>query len=128
MNLAYLAILLMLVEYGITGYLVSVARVRFKVNAPAVSGHEEFERYIRVQQNTIEQLIFVIPSLWIFALTVSPLWAALLGFAFVAARAYYIYGYIKHPPSRHYGFMLGAYASGALLVGALIGVLKGLFA
>ena len=79
----------------------SRARSTYKVVAPAVTGHEAFERTFRVQQNTIEQLIVVLPSMWIFGLTASPIWAALLGLVFVVARAFYAYGYIKTGGGRH---------------------------
>ena len=126
MNYVYLVTLLILLEYLFIGYLVSTARSRFKVHAPAVTGHPEFERYFRAQQNTIEQLVVVLPSMWIFGLTLSPPWAALLGLAFVLARAAYAYGYIKTGGGRHHGFMFGMYATVALLVGAAIGTLKNL--
>lgn len=127
MQYVYLVTLLILLEYLVIGYLVSKARTRFKVRAPAVTGHPEFERYFRVQQNTIEQLVVVLPAMWIFGLTLNPLWAALLGLVFVLARAAYAYGYIKTGGGRHHGFMFGMYATIALLVGASVGTLKALF-
>ncbi|HEY1992317.1 MAG TPA: MAPEG family protein [Gammaproteobacteria bacterium] len=127
MDLAYLAILAMVIEYGVLAALVAVARSRYKVPAPAIAGHPDFERYFRVQQNTLEQLVVVIPCLWIFAATLSPLWAALLGFGFVAFRAQYAYGYYRSAPGRHYGFMWGAWCTGGLLLGALFGVCRGLY-
>ena len=42
-------------------------RARHNVKAPAITGAPEFERAFRVHQNTLEQLIIVIPSLWIFS-------------------------------------------------------------
>lgn len=127
MALAYLAILLMLVEYFAFVTLVGMARSRYKVKAPAVTGHPDFERYFRVQQNTLEQLIAVIPALWIFADTLSPLWAGLLGFAFIAARAGYAWGYYRSAAGRHYGYVAGAWITGTLVVGALWGTLKSVF-
>ena len=127
MNLAYLAILLIVIEYGVLGGMVALARSRYKVAAPATTGNPDFERYFRVQQNTLEQLVVVIPCLWIFAATLSPLWAAALGFGFVVFRAQYAYGYYKSAPGRHYGFMWGAWCTGALLLGALFGVGRNLF-
>jgi uncharacterized membrane protein YecN with MAPEG domain len=127
MNIAYLAILLILVEYSLLGTMVAVARSRYKVAAPAITGNSDFERYFRVQQNTLEQLIIAIPALWIFAATLSPLWAAVLGLLFVVCRAWYAWGYYRSAGGRHYGFMFGAWAMGALLVGAFIGVCKNLF-
>jgi glutathione S-transferase len=127
MNIAYLAILLILAEYALLGSMVAVARSRYKMAAPAVTGNPDFERYFRVQQNTLEQLILVIPALWIFAATLSPLWAAVLGFGFVVFRAQYAWGYYKSAKGRHYGFLWGSWMTGGLLVGALIGVLRNLY-
>ena len=126
MAYVYLVTLLALFEYLVIGWLVSRARVRYKVVAPAVTGHAEFERHFRVQQNTIEQLIVVLPAMWIFGLTWSPLWGAVLGLIYVLARVFYAYGYIKTGTGRHYGFMLGLYATVGLLIGAGIGTLKAL--
>ena len=127
MNLAYLAIMLMLAEYLLFMTLVGFARAWYKLPAPAISGHPDFERYFRVQQNTLEQLIVVVPSLWIMALTLSPLWAALLGFAFVATRAWYAWGYYRSAAGRHWGFTAGAWASGGLVAGAFLGIARNLW-
>ncbi|MGJ8631887.1 MAG: MAPEG family protein [Glaciecola sp.] len=54
-------------------------RTKYKVAAPAVSGHPIWERRYRVQQNTLEQLIIFIPALWLFASFVSPSIAAAVG-------------------------------------------------
>jgi glutathione S-transferase len=127
MNLAYLAIMLLLGEYLLFMTLVGFARAWYKLPAPAISGHPDFERYFRVQQNTLEQLIVVVPSLWIMALTLSPLWAALLGFAFAVCRAWYAWGYYRSAAGRHWGFVAGAWASGGLVIGACIGILRNLW-
>ena len=39
------------------------ARHRYGIKAPAVTGAPEFERAFRVQQNTLEQLVWFIPAL-----------------------------------------------------------------
>lgn len=129
MAYVYLVMLLILFEYLIFGYLVSRARARYRVMAPAVTGHPQFERYHRVQQNTIEQLVVVLPVLWVFGLTLSGPWAAVLGLVFVVARAWYAHGYItsKSGGGRHHGFMLGLYVTAALFIGAGIGAIKALF-
>ena len=126
MHLVYLVILMALAEYLLLGVLVARARGRYQVAAPAVTGHPEFERCFRVQQNTLEQLIVVIPAMWIFGLTLSPLWSAILGLAFVLGRALYAYGYLRHPARRHHGFTLGFIATLALLAGGLLGTIKAL--
>jgi len=61
---------------------VAGARGRYKVAAPAVSGNEIFERYLRVQMNTLEQLIVFIPSIVLFGQYLSPYVAAALGAVF----------------------------------------------
>ena len=127
MNLAYLAILTMILEYAFFGYMVAVARGRYKLPAPAVSGHPDFERYFRVQQNTLEQLIMVIPCTFIFAATWSPLWAALLGFGFVLSRTQYAWGYYRSAVGRHWGFVWGSVFTVLLGLGAGLGVLRSLF-
>ena len=127
MALAYLAILFMLLEYILFMTLVGYARGWYKIAAPATTGHPDFERYFRVQQNTLEQLIVVIPALWIMADTLSPLWAALFGFSFIVARAYYAWGYYKSAGGRHWGFVACSWASGGLMIGAGIGVARQLF-
>ena len=58
---------LALLEYFAFGLLVGKARGTYGVKAPATTGHEVFERYFRVQQNTIEQMILFLPSLFIAA-------------------------------------------------------------
>jgi len=126
MNYVYLVTLLMLAEYVLIGYGVSRARTRYRIKAPAVTGDPQFERWFRAQQNTVEQLIVVIPALWIAGLTLDPLWAAAVGAVFVVGRGFYVYGYVQSGGGRHYGFMVGYTAALALLSGALWGVLKSL--
>ena len=51
-------------------------RAKHDVKAPAMSGPPEFERMMRVQQNTMEQLVVFLPALWMHAYVVNPKWAA----------------------------------------------------
>src|SRR5204862_168164 len=64
------------------------ARGRYGIQAPAVTGAPEFERALRVQQNTLEQLIWFLPALWLFAAYVSPLWASIIGLVWIAGRVF----------------------------------------
>jgi glutathione S-transferase len=107
------------------GVFVSVgrARHRYDIKAPAVTGVPEFERVFRVQQNTIEQLVWFIPSLWLFALFASPLWAGIIGLVWIAARAHYAVSYCRDPETRGPGFIVAFTSAGILLVGALIAIL-----
>lgn len=121
MPLVSLVILLALLEYSLFGALVSRARGRFGIKAPATTGNPEFERYFRVQENTLESLIILIPAMLIFAWYLSAIWATVLGLVFVAARGFYAYTYIKDPASRHYPAVISGVVTLILLLGGLVG-------
>ena len=38
-----------------------------------MSGHPNFERHVRVQENTVEQLVIFLPALFLFAIVWLPL-------------------------------------------------------
>lgn len=114
-------LLLVLLQYSFFGLMVGVARGKYGVNAPAVSGHDEFERYYRVQQNTMEQLIVFVPAILLFSNYVHALTAAGLGVVFLIGRQMYYMAYIKDPKSRGPGFTISYLASHVLLIGALVG-------
>jgi len=110
-----------LLEYVVFGMLVGRARGLYGVKAPAVSGHEIFDRYFRVHQNTLELLVVFVPAMWLFGLYVDPAWAALLGLVYVVARILYLRGYVRDPAKREIGFALSVLPILVLLVGALWG-------
>jgi glutathione S-transferase len=112
---------LALLQYIAFGTAVARARGRYGVQAPAVTGHDIFERYFRVQQNTLELLILLLPSLWLFAWYVDAAWAALLGAVYLVGRILYFMGYVRDPARRELGFALSLGPTLVLLVGALIG-------
>jgi glutathione S-transferase len=121
MPLVHLVIALALVEFFLFGVAVARARARYNILAPATTGNEVFERYFRVQMNTLEQLIIFVPSVLLFARYVNVYVAAALGVVFLIGRALYFQGYVKAPQARHVGFILTAVANLALLIGAIIG-------
>lgn len=114
---------LALVMFIVFGALVSRARGMFGVPAPTTTGDPRFERIYRVHQNTAEQLIVFLPSLWMFAVFVSDLWAGLLGLVFLGGRALYASSYFVDASKRTLGFVISIAASLTLLVGAVIGAL-----
>jgi uncharacterized MAPEG superfamily protein len=126
MALVAAVIELALIEFLVIGILVGRARVRCNVVAPATTGHPVFERYFRVQQNTLEQLIVFVPSMWLFGLYVSTIWAAGLGILFVIGRALYLTGYVKDPKKRGAGFGLSFLPNVILALGALAGAVLSL--
>jgi glutathione S-transferase len=109
-----------LVQYIILGVLVGRARDRYGIAAPAVAGHEIFERHFRVQMNTLEQVVAFLPAMWIFATYVSPIWAAAAGVVFVIGRAIYARTYVRDPKTRSIGFLLTVLPTFALLIGILV--------
>ncbi len=100
------------------------ARGKHKIQAPATTGHPEFERKLRVQQNMLEQLVVFLPALWIFCLTVQPLIGAVLGIVFIIGRMLYSISYAADPTKRGLGFALGILPTLILLLGGLIGVIR----
>jgi uncharacterized membrane protein YecN with MAPEG domain len=125
----YLAIVtaLALLEYMWISIEVGRARGKYGIKAPATSGDPIFDRTFRVHQNTLEQLIVFIPSLWLFGTYVSPQWGALIGLVFLVGRFVYFRGYVADPEKRGAGFGLGFIANIVLLLGGLIGALLVLF-
>jgi glutathione S-transferase len=124
MPYVHLVIALALVEFCLFASAVGRARTRYNVPAPATTGNEMFERYFRVQMNTLEQLVVFVPAMLLFAHYVSPWIAAGLGALFILGRALYFQGYVRAPERRHAGFMLSAIPIVVLLLGAIIGAIR----
>jgi len=121
MELVAIVTALVLIEYLWFIILVGRARQRTGIKAPQTTGDPVFECYYRVQQNTAEQLILLIPALWIFAYYVSAPLAAGLGLVFVVGRIVYWRGYVADPAKRGPGFLIGIVPVLILLIGSLIG-------
>jgi uncharacterized MAPEG superfamily protein len=112
---------LVLLQYVAFGMAVGNARARYDVKAPAVTGNEVFERYFRVQQNTLELIVVLLPALWMFAEYASANWAALLGLVYFAGRIVYFRSYVANPASRSAGFGLSILPVLVLVIGAMLG-------
>ena len=120
----FVVMLLALLEYFGFSIAVGRARYRYGVKAPATSGNEDFERVYRAQMNTLELLAIFLPSLWAFALFVSPVWAAGLGVVFIVGRLLYFFGYVKAADKRSLGFGLSMFPTLFLLLGGLFGAAR----
>ena len=119
--------MLALVEYLYFAIAVGSARGRYGVSAPAMTGDENFERYFRVHQNTLEQLIVFIPALYATAYFVSEIYAIVAGVAFLIGRILYFYTYTQNAEKRGPGMMITLIANVALIGGGLVGALLKLF-
>jgi hypothetical protein len=120
----HVVMLLAVLQYFVFGLAVGRARGRYGIPAPATAGHPDFERYYRIQMNTLEQLAVLLPSLWTFATFVDPDWAAGLGLVFIVGRTLYFTGYAKAANKRALGFGIAALPTLVLLVGGLIGAVS----
>jgi glutathione S-transferase len=121
MELTGIVIGIALIEYIVIVFLCGQSRARSGVAAPAISGDLEFERYFRVQQNTLEQLVVFLPAMWLFGVYVSGPVGAGLGLVFVVGRALYARGYYRDPAQRGPGFGLTILANVTLAIGGTVG-------
>ncbi|WP_315740576.1 MULTISPECIES: MAPEG family protein [unclassified Bradyrhizobium] len=118
-----LVTVLALMLYFYMAVRVAQARATFGVKAPATTGNADFERTFRVQMNTLEWLPIFLPALWLFAIYVSDVIAALIGLVWIAGRGMYMVSYARAAEKRGPGFGVQALAGSILLVGSLIAVL-----
>jgi len=123
MNGVAIVTVLALLEYFYFGVLVGNARSKYKVAAPAITGDPVFERYYRVHQNTLEQLIIFVPTIWFFGMFMSANIAVALGLLFIIARVIYARGYIAAPEKRAVGAAMTFGINGILAVGAIVGAI-----
>lgn len=127
--MAYATIIAMLalIEYFYFGIQVGGARARTGVKAPAVTGNEEFERFFRAHQNTLEQLVIFLPALYASAYYVHPLFAVAGGVAFLVGRMLYFRTYTADAEKRGPGMIITVAGTMTLTLGALIGALLQIF-
>ena len=122
MELVALITLVALIQYFVFSFQVGQMRVKHSIKAPAMSGHPEFERMFRIQQNTMEQLVIFLPALWICAQFGDPRWAAGIGLIFVIGRFVYRSGYLADPSKRGTRFTIGLLAIAVLIGWGLFGI------
>lgn len=118
---------LALAQYALLAGRVARARTKYNIEAPAITGHPLFERALRIQANTVEQLVLFLPSLWLFSFYVSSLWASLIGLIWVGGRVVYMVSYTADPRKRGLGFGIALAANAVLFVGAFIAAILQLF-
>lgn len=95
---------------------VGMARGKFGVEAPATSGHAEFDRYFRAHINSIEQHVIFFPLLAACAYSGAVTIAAILGAAYLLGRILYAEGYVREAKKRAPGMAIGFLAMIGLLL------------
>jgi uncharacterized membrane protein YecN with MAPEG domain len=96
----------------------------YGIKAPATFGNENFERYYRVQMNTLELLICFIPALVISSLFWSPLVMSIIGLIFFIGRIIYFKQYVANPEKRTVGFALSIMPVFILLFATIVGIIR----
>ena len=101
---------------------VALARGRFKIKYPAITGDPDFERIFRIHQNTLEWLPTFLVPLWLCALYLNDAVAALLGLVWIAGRIVYSLGYREAAEKRLPGFFIQSAVCLLLFLGAIAGL------
>jgi glutathione S-transferase len=116
-----LAVFVLIFTFAQTGRF----RHKHKILAPAMTGHPEFERAVRVQMNTIEQVVIFLPLLWLATIYFRIYgWVpAALGFVWCIGRIIYSMGYMAAPEKRGPGFGISVLASLGLLILSVYGLI-----
>jgi glutathione S-transferase len=121
-----LVTILSLILFFVVTINVGRARAKYGVKAPEMSGNADFERVLRVQQNTLEQLALFLPALWIFGSFIAPIPAAIIGSIWILGRILYAWGYYQAAEKRGPGFGISSLATIILLLGSLYGIVQAL--
>lgn len=115
--------LLLVMQFMFFMIMVGKAREAGGVKAPAMTGDENFERNVRVHQNTMEQLMICLPAMWVCGYYYSSTFAATMGLVFLVSRFIYRAAYITDPDKRGTGIMIGTLATVAMILGGLWGLI-----
>jgi len=77
-----------------------------------------------VQMNTLEQLVALIPGLYLFSHYFNPLLAAALGVVYLVGRVLYASSYIADPAKRGAGYGVTFLPIVILLFGGIFGAVR----
>ncbi len=126
MQYVELVAILAVLQFMTFGALTGNARTRSGLKAPAITGHEGFERMYRVQMNTLELLVAFLPALFLAAKYWPAWWVAGLGVVYLVGRLMYWRAYVSDPLTRGTGFMLSMLPTSFLAILALAGIILSL--
>jgi glutathione S-transferase len=127
-NLPALVVLLtVILQFG-TMFAVGHARGKYRIEAPAISGHPAFERAYRVQMNTLESTVMFLPTLWLAVHYGYVLWAGVAGLVWVLGRVWYALAYLQDAKKRGAGYMVSMVGWAVLAVMAAVGWVRAILA
>ena len=101
---------------------VAVARGKFNVSLPATTGNPDFERVFRAHVNMLEWMPTFLVPLWLCAIYLNDIAAAVLGLVWIGGRVLYFAGYSKAVEKRLPGFFIQMTACILLFIGAIVGI------
>ena len=122
--LSALVTVLALVLFFYMGFRVGGMRGKHGIKAPAMTGHPEMERAVRVHMNTLEQLVVFLPLLWIATTYLQMIgWLPpLIGLVWIVGRIIYMNAYMADPDKRSAGFGITALSTLVLLILSVWGI------
>lgn len=117
---AFVTLLAVLISFA---FLVGAGRARSatRIDAPAMTGHPDLERALRIQGNTVEQMVMFLPSLWLAALYFQGWLPPVIGLVWCLGRIVYAFTYGNYK-QRFPGFALTLFPMLVLVVLAAIGL------
>jgi glutathione S-transferase len=108
-----------------TVVLVGRTRSRVGIDPPATIGSPDLECALRIQANTVEQIVIFLPSLWLAALYFHGWIPPVIGFLWCLGRVLYGLGYrAAKPQARAPGFGIAILSNLALIILAGIGIVQ----
>lgn len=125
MNAVDVVAMLAVLQYLVFGGLVGRARGTYGIKAPAITGSEPFERIYRAHMNTLEQLVALLPAMYVAARYWPANYVAAIGAVYLVGRVMYWRAYIKAPQTRGLGFALSFFPVMVLVLGALVPAVLG---
>ena len=118
---AIVTLLAILIAIG-TAILVARTRRATGIQPPAMGGDPRLERALRVQGNTVEGFIVLVPSLWLAALYFQGWIPPVIGLVWCLGRIIFAAGYISAANKRHVGFTISMLSVLALVILAGFGI------